>query len=81
MATKSKSMTIQTSSKATEASKTSITTISSIPGVGLSRSHKSMSSRLKDSFEAKCVSIVMVVLLMMMVLISEALYCDDAQEC
>ena len=76
-----KSMPIKTSSKATEASKTSITTISSIPGLRISRSHKSMSSRLKDSFETKCVSIVMVVLLMMMVFISEALYCYDAKEC
>ena len=73
------SMTVQTASKATEASKTSI--VSSIPGVGLSRSHKSVSSRLKDSSETECVSIVMVVLLMMMVLISEALYCYDAKEC
>ena len=40
-----------------------------------------MSSRLKDSIETKTVSIVMVVLLMVMVLISEALYCYDAKEC
>ncbi len=73
-------MTEETASKATEASKTT-SIVSSIPGVGLSRSHKSMSSRLKDSSETECVSIVMVVLLMMMVLICEALYCYDAKEC
>ena len=46
-----------------------------------SRSYKSMRSRLVDSFETKSMAVVMLVLHVMMVLISEALYCYDAKDC
>ena len=82
------STTIETSKAAIETPKASIAqapvaeaTVSSL-GLrgGFSRSHKPI-SRLQDSFESKTMAVVMLVLHVMMVFISEALYRYDAKEC
>ena len=82
------STTIETSKATIETPKASIAqapvaeaTVSSL-GLrgGFSRSHKPI-SRLQDSFESKTMAVVMLVLHVMMVFISEALYCYDAKEC